>query len=164
MEKDYEEMFLDMLANWKTDDADFIREAYSTANMMVNNYSFDRKGYADRIMENPKAKKTFHGICGDWINNFATNPTVWQIRDDRNQLSLERAKILNRSNIDSLIFQNTKSQGKYEKFIRLWMSDSHKTLQQTFSCVIFCFVDRLYYNKLDPELKLKENWWRLPLI
>lgn len=169
-----------------TEEADNICKSFARdMESAVNNFGFNPKQIVDAIMSDENALTAFSRISAMWIRALSFLSKDSWMYDDRNVYSVLRCAYLEEDdlfkkwmdetspiNADQLREVNKVFQGRRGNIplMELSVVESvlryHRTLQQTFSKLVFLFVDKTVpeVQRLKKEEFLEAQWWRAPLI
>ena len=150
-----------------------VAEAYNTCNRVINSFGVARKNIAEELYIG--ARKNFEDILFAWVQVLA-----WMynknLKDPRNEASGYTCRLLmkewrTRDLIpDSLKLSDREIWGlvNYGEFrnatdaemFAARMAKNHRTLQQTFSSIIFWYI-----HSYLPEYALRDDgWYNVPFI
>lgn len=169
-----------------TEEADNICKSFARdMESAVNNFGFNPKEIVDAIMSDENALTAFSRISAMWIRALSFLSKDSWMYDDRNAYSVLRGAYLEEDDLfkkwmdetspidaDQLREVNKVFQGRRGNIplMELSVVESvlryHRTLQQTFSKLVFLFVDKTVseVQRLKKEEFLEEQWWKAPLI
>ena len=162
MTKNY--TFLEFLQKEYLTEKDIIVFANKMENA-VNSFGFPKKQVCDLIFQNENSIRHFLDISLGWIQDL-TERKEWQY-DGRNEASVKLAREI--MNGVENIFEPLDSAKIFVREANKW----HRTLQQTFSGLVFCFLDKIKISEELEEIskninKIKEKygdkWYGLPMI
>lgn len=145
-----------------------MKELAKESEHIANNMFFPAKEIADKILASQEMKLEFIPICKAWVQSMA-NREKWE-KDLRNEESVKRSK--------QLLFYMEKINCFFENndtFVITFINESkswHRTNQQTFSNLIFSFMDKIKekdwegieYIRMEMKYYEGEFWWKMPLI
>ena len=137
----------------------------------VNAFGFLKSDICEMILDNPISTKNFLKISLTWIQNLAKR-AEWQY-DGRNEASVRKAReLVNGMSSENQIMLQEYADIMSSCFVKEAMQ-WHRTLQQTFSGLVFCFFDKVEIPKNLDEISINigkmkekygENWYGLPLV
>ena len=150
----YELMEKDFSKLTKEEVRDNTKNAVSLLSDICNNLFYDFRELVTRLSENEKAKGNMEALSAEWIR-VLHNQHEEHRYDARNEYSVS---------IGEELYSMYQSEPWMEgnpilREIAGEMSFQHRTIQQTFSGMIFEFL-----NKVHPEIAPEDNWQKCPLI
>lgn len=153
---------------------------------LTNNYALNKNELVDAILDDKNAKDNFLMISVAWIKYLASASINPVLRDGRNKIACNKGyKIVIQSafkkyskvtNYDGFVWTDNISVPVWEDnhshrldLGGLFVTESwniHKTLQQTFSSVVFLFIAKCCEDlqmQISEALE-EENWYKMPVI
>lgn len=136
---------------------------YQVTDQLINNILFDFKQTVECIINNEKAMISFNKIVGLWLLLQSKNNNY----DERNEYSVAIIKrLLNNQFILSYIQKIYDNSDDNVITFCDKMQYNHKTLQQTFSSIVFLYLHEMWNKMSDNvyEANLPYEWWICPFI
>lgn len=168
---DTEKKFVELLTQFNDfHNENYINELANTESAMVNNFSFHKDEVAHAIAVDENAKHNFLALASAWVKKLSDMYDA-DCYDDRNQLSCLTGYCLayNLSYQKKRIPDIPGTNSFTERIAR-----DHRTLQQTFSALVFCFIAFVYpditlkgcskVGYKGEQYKFDEYWWDMPLV
>lgn len=182
--RDTEKDMVNAFVNYTTSNYDELkaRNFVSAIDNAINNFGFNRDEVADAIMANPSGKFIMNLVISCWLQCLRYQYTH-NMYDGRNEYSVvfggtvfnkiplpieltkfgfsnesDIEKCLNNFNKKSFCKQNNIHIGQY---VSAYMTRNHRTLQQSFSSLIFYILHK-YYNII--VIGDNQHWYDGPCI
>ena len=133
---------------------DNTKNAVSLLSDICNNLFYNFRELVTRLSENEKAKENMEALSAEWIRVLHKQREEHRY-DARNEYSVsvgEELYSMHQSEPwmkENPIFREIAGE----------MGFQHRTIQQTFSGLIYEFL-----NKVHPEIALEDSWYRCPMI
>lgn len=122
----------------------------------VNNFLFDPKQIHDEICKNNTARENFELIAENWIQMLAKQKSCCMF-DGRNEYACMIGEKLNpflaRKEIPTTI-----------QLFSEEMSREHRTLQQSFSSLVFLYIAKWHPDYAESAGLKEEKFWKCPMI
>ena len=150
----YEIMEKDFSMMTKDEVRDNTKNAVSLLSDICNNLFYNFRELVTRLSENEKAKENMEALSAEWVRVLHKQREEHRY-DARNEYSVsvgEELYSMHQSEPwmkENPIFREIAGE----------MGFQHRTIQQTFSGLIFEFL-----NKVHPEIALEDSWYRCPMI
>ena len=150
----YEIMEKDFSMMTKDEVRDNTKNAVSLLSDICNNLFYNFRELVTRLSENEKAKENMEALSAEWIRVLHKQREEHRY-DARNEYSVsvgEELYSMHQSEPwmkENPIFREIAGE----------MGFQHRTIQQTFSGLIYEFL-----NKVHPEIALEDSWYRCPMI
>ena len=147
MEKDFSIMT-------KEEVRDNTKNAVSLLSDICNNLFYNFRELVTRLSENEKAKENMEALSAEWVRVLHKQREEHRY-DARNEYSVsvgEELYSMHQSEPwmkENPIFREIAGE----------MGFQHRTIQQTFSGLIFEFL-----NKVHPEIALEDSWHKCPMV
>lgn len=143
----------------------------------VNSFSYKTKDIADELAEDRYVKNIFLEMCESYVISLHLS-FINRFYDDRNRIAVERGNRLYHLGIsNSGLTEGIEKEIKSCRPINLpsyfaaLMSREHRTLQQSFSSIVFYMLytygRQTLRKEIDKAIKRNElysDFWRMPLI
>lgn len=123
------------------------KEIENTIEWMVNNFGFNKREFADKVMANPFCVESVNYLAMAFIKRLANNTEKWMY-DDRNRESVEKAKQIchmSPAAVSAILSENN-SNDEVKHLLDVVAdtvaNKTHRTLQQTFAGLCFYILHR----------------------
>ena len=133
---------------------------FNSLDGVINHICFTPYGLVADILSNEDTKHSFGKIATCWLKMQSKNEHF----DDRNQYSIETAKAIMSSEGVEEVLAPVEDDDVWVKEFCEKMSKNHRTLQQTFSGIVFYYLHSVWTRTQELSLNLKTNWWGCPFI
>ena len=163
------------------------REFAKDTEMAVNSFGVNAKEIVEAVRENKAYEEFFETLSYIWVRFLAYAAGKDFRYDGRNEYSVKKGSELfndpdfqenaaSRFSFTDKDLERCINEGHYrylpemlkskELYIASRLYRTHKTLFQTFSKIVFCFLDQTdrAVKKLVADGTFTETWWRCPLI
>ena len=148
-------------------------KAYGDMSLACNTYGLDRQAFIELIKaQKPRIRKVWTGICWYWLR-YLFRAYSENRYDDRNKQSCYTGYHLYYS---SIYRDEPLPDLPRESFIRIYigrMAHDHPTLKQSFSSLVFSWLNYLAVEKGERKAKIAvkeikkirgERWYSMPMI
>ena len=150
----YEIMEKDFSMMTKDEVRDNTKNAVSLLSDICNNLFYNFRELVTRLSENEKAKENMEALSAEWVRVLHKQREEHRY-DARNEYSVSIGEEL----YD--LYQSVPWMKGNPIFREIAgeMGFQHRTIQQTFSGLIFEFL-----NKVHPEIALEDSWHKCPMV
>lgn len=147
-------------------------KAFQDMSMACNTYGLDIKGFLELVRQDPQSVKVWTGICWYWVSSLSRRYGIKGF-DQRNEQSCYTGYLLQQT-VDEKYEPLTEL--ARDDFITVFISHmayDHRTIQQSFSSLVFAWLDFLTREKGERKAKhavarMKtergERWYNMPMI
>lgn len=135
-------------------------DLFKSVDGVINNVCFTPYALVSDILSDEDTNRSFGKIATHWLKTQSEN----EYFDARNQYSVETAKnITSSENLNNALTPVTDDDTWVKEFCDK-MNKNHRTLQQTFSSVVFYYLHNVWSKTQELSLNLKASWWSCPFI
>ena len=170
--KQDEDFFIDILrCSYPGDSFATDRYFLDAVERLINNFGFDAKAMAERILqEDWLIIKHFWIIAYEWIRFYGRELPPERC-DDRNRMAIEKCRVIASLDCFDALYdlwtrEEVDALASAKNFVKQSFT-MHRTLMQTFTKLIFAFIDSSWGSMKDAvyiAFEQDPDWWRLPLI